>query len=438
MTAQPQQKRIAVIGCGVAGLTAAWLLSRKHTVHCFEKNNYAGGHTRTLTIPTGSDAGTQVDTGFIVMNHRNYPLFSEVLNQLDVELADSSMSFSYEDRKSGYAYAGNRIRNLCPTIGHWGNLEHLKLLRDLWRFARIGYRDLTEGRLRNESLGAYCQRRGFSTAFLQNYLYPMGAAIWSSPIRQMQDFPAEPYLHFLENHGLLRLSNRPQWRYVKGGSKTYVKALLRSMNASLSLAEAPASIRRIEQGVVLHMPDGQALEYDEVVIGTHADEALNLLEDPTPTESKLLGAWSYQANDVVLHTDIRQLPADRNLWSSWNFARESEHHNTHPVSVSYHMNQLQHLSTRHDYIVTLNPTRPISSSAVINSTQLTHPLYSFESLASQEPLRELNGTRHTWFCGSYMGYGFHEDAVRSAVEIAKKFDIELSGHAQPQSKERAA
>lgn len=433
MSTQTPPKRIAVVGCGVAGLTAGWLLSRKHSVQFFEKNNYAGGHTRTLTVPTGPDAGTPVDTGFIVMNHRNYPLFSEVLRQLDVELGDSSMSFSYEDQANGYAYAGNRIRNLLPSATYLAKLDHLKFLRDLWRFAKIGYRDLQAGSLAGETLGDYCTRRKFSQAFLHNYLYPMGAAIWSSPILQMQDFPAEPYLHFLENHGLLRLTNRPQWRYVKGGSKTYVAALLKSINAQVQLAQPPTSIQRIPNGVILHMPDGRALEFDEVIIGTHADEALRLLQDPSDEESRLLGTWRYQLNDVILHTDTRQLPADPKLWSSWNFVRETAHEDSHPVSVTYHMNQLQNLQTKQQYLVTLNPTRPIRESSVVNYTELTHPLYSFEALASQAPLRQLNGSQHTWFCGSYMGYGFHEDAVRSAVEIAASFGIELSDTHPPDS-----
>lgn len=417
--------KIAVVGCGVAGLTAAWLLSRKHEVHLFEKNNYPGGHTRTLDITDGPDAGTPVDTGFIVMNHRNYPHFTEVLRQLKVELADSSMTFSFNDTVSGYAYSGNSIGSLFPSLGYYFKPAHLAFVRDLWRFAKVGYRDLQSGYLAGRTLGEYCDERKFGNAFLHHYLYPMGAAIWSSPIQELREFPAQPYLHFLENHGLLRLTNRPQWKYVKGGSRTYVRAMLKTFKHQPQLNAAPQTIQRHEHGVSLLMQDGEALEFDHVVIGAHADEALKLLLDPSDAEQQNLGPWRYQPNTVTLHTDTTHLPHSSKLWSSWNFAREPGHSDQRPVSVSYYMNRLQDLQTERDYIVTLNTTRPIAGNCVINQTTLMHPLYSTESMATQPRLREMNGAQNTWFCGSYFGYGFHEDAVRSAVEVAQGFGIEL-------------
>ncbi|NQY32660.1 MAG: FAD-dependent oxidoreductase [Coraliomargarita sp.] len=429
-SAQPRQ-RIAVVGCGVAGLTAGWLLSRRHDVEFFEKNDYAGGHTRTLVVPDGPDAGTSVDTGFIVMNHRNYPLFSEVLRQLEVELDDSSMTFSFYDTKSGYAYSGNNIASLFPTIGHYFKPDHLRFALDLWRFAKIGYSDLQSGFLEGRQLGDYCAQRGFSEAFLNNYLYPMGAAIWSSPIQEMHAFPAQPYLHFLENHGLLRLVNRPQWKYVKGGSRTYVQAMLKQFDTQPHLNAAPECIQRTDTGVLLYMKDGRVLDFDQVVIGAHADEALKLLSDPSKEETANLGPWRYQANTVTLHTDSQQLPPNAKLWSSWNFVREPGHADTRPVSVSYYMNRLQRLQTEKDYIVTLNNTRPFAEGSVINSTELHHPLYSFESMSTQPQLNAMNGARNTWFCGSYFGYGFPEDAVRSAVEVAKGFGIGLDTTKRP-------
>jgi len=418
-------QKIAVVGCGVAGLTAAWLLGRKHEVHLFEKNNYAGGHTRTLTVLDGVDAGMAVDTGFIVMNHRNYPNFTKVLEQLGVELEDSSMTFSYHDQQTGYGYAGNSFASLFPSLAYYFKPQHLSLVKDLLRFARIGYRDLNSGYLEGKTLGKYCKKRRFGQAFLNHYLYPMGAAIWSSPIQKMHEFPAQPYLHFLENHGLLRLTNRPQWRYIKGGSRTYVSTMLSQFNNAPQLNAAPAGITRHEGGVTLITHDGESLEFDHVVIGAHADEALKLLVDPSKTEQKLLSPWRYQPNEVVLHTSVTHLPPDRKLWASWNFMREPGQSDNRPVSVSYYMNRLQNLQTKHDYIVTLNPGVPIPEAHVINRTTLTHPLYSFDSMKTQPQLKANNGARNTWFCGSYFGYGFHEDAVRSAVEVAQGFGIEL-------------
>lgn len=422
----PQRpQKIAVVGCGVAGLTAAWLLSREHDVHLFEKNDYAGGHTRTLRIGEGADKDLPVDTGFIVMNHRNYPLFTEVLKQLNVELADSSMTFSFYDRASGYGYSGNTLGTLFPRLSYFFKPSHLGLIRDLWRFARIGYEDLNSGYLEGKTLGGYFETRSFGKSFLENYFYPMGAAIWSSPVEQMQQFPAQPYLHFLENHGLLRLTNRPQWRYVKGGSRTYVEAMLKQFKNSPNLNAAPQGIERHENGVKLTTSNGETLDFDHVVIGAHADEALELLSDPSEEEKANLSPWRYQPNEVVLHTSLTHLPSDERLWSSWNFIREPGDGEERPVLVSYYMNRLQNLNSNQNYIVTLNAGSAIPEDKVINRTTLTHPLYSNEALASQPRLRAANGQRNTWFCGSYFGYGFHEDAVRSAVELAQGFGIEL-------------
>lgn len=417
--------RIAVVGCGVAGLTAAWLLQRKHEIHLFEKNDYPGGHTRTLEVPQDDGTNLPVDTGFIVMNHRNYPNFTKLLDQLKVPLADSSMSFSFHDTVSNYGYSGNSLGTLFPSMGYLFKSDHLQLIWSLIRFAKVGYRDLKSGFLNNKTLSDYCAERKFSGSFLNHYLYPMGAAIWSSPISEMHAFPAQPYLHFLENHGLLRLTNRPQWKYVKGGSNTYVKSMLKTFERPPNLNSAPTGIQRVPDGVRLHMRDGTTLNFDHVVIGAHADEALKLLTDPSTEETKNLSPWRYQQNTVVLHTDRSQLPKKRKLWSSWNFMREPAFDDERPVSVNYYMNQLQNLQTNKDYIVTLNTTRPIADDSIVNTTILTHPLYSFESMATQDRLRQMNGQQNTWFCGSYFGYGFHEDAVQSAVGIAQAFGIAL-------------
>ena len=417
--------RIAIVGCGVAGLTAAWLLQRRHEVHLFEKNDYPGGHTRTLKVSQDDGTDLPVDTGFIVMNHRNYPNFTKILKQLNVALADSSMSFSFFDAVSGYGYSGNSLSSLFPSISYFLKPNHLKLIGNLIRFAKVGYRDLQSGFLKGKTLSEYCAERKLGTAFLNNYLYPMGAAIWSSPIAEMHEFPAQPYLHFLENHGLIRLTNRPQWKYVKGGSQTYVRAMLKTFERPPNLNSAPASIQRIPDGIRLHMPTGATLNFDHVVIGAHADEALKLLADPSAEETSNLSPWRYQPNTVTLHTDSSQLPAEQKLWSSWNFVREPSFNDERPVAVSYYMNQLQDLQTDKHYIVTLNNTRPIADDSIINTTTLTHPLYSSESMATQDRLRQMNGQQNTWFCGSYFGYGFHEDAVQSAVEVARKFGITL-------------
>lgn len=421
--------KIAVIGSGVAGLTAAYLLNKKHAVTLIEKEDRIGGHTRTLTLSEGPDAGLAVDTGFIVMNLRNYPNFTRLLKELGVEIQKSCMTFSYHDAENNYGYAGTSLRGILPDLSYLFKRRHIALVSDLIRFAFIGYKDLKSGYLKEKTLGDYLDERKFGFEFQNSYLFPMGAAIWSSPMQKMRDFPAEPYLHFLENHGLLRLINPPQWYTVKGGSHSYVKAIVNTLKQKPKLDTTIKKIVRPENALCeIHYNSGEIEYYDHIVIATHADTALQLLGDPDPSEESRLSPWKYQDNRVILHTDTHFMPSKKALWASWNFLRmESESHDQKdaPVSVSYYMNRLQRLKTHTPYIVTLNPQKEIDPNKTINSTILTHPLYSFDALNSQQVLREKNGLRNTWFCGSYFGYGFHEDAVLSSVQLANAFDIHL-------------
>ena len=424
MNPATQKQRIAVIGSGVAGSTAAWLLSRGHEVHLFEKNKTLGGHTRTLMIEDGEDAGTPVDTGYIVMNHRNYPNFTQVLRELKVELADSVMSFSYYDRANHYGYCGKGICGLFPNPSYLAKPRHLALLRDLWRFARIGYADLQSGFLEGKTLHDYCLERNFCESFREHYLYPMGAAIWSSPVAQLRKFPAQPYLHFLENHGLLRLHNRPQWKYIPGGSCTYIDRMRTSLtNAPQTQAAVQRIARNQQNSVSILLADGSQHEFDQAVIATHADQALALLQNPTHEEVRCLSPWRYQDNTVTLHTDPTQLSRNRKLWSAWNFVRSPGDQDTRPVAVTYHMNQLQGIHSKTPYLVTLNQDGTIDPNKIINATTLAHPLYDFDSLATQPGLAAMNGSDRLWFCGSYFGYGFHEDAVLSAIDVARQLGI---------------
>ena len=421
--------KIAVVGSGVAGLTAAYLLNKKHDVTLIEKEDRVGGHTRTLTLSNGPDAGLPIDTGFIVMNLRNYPNFNRLLNELGVAIQKSCMTFSYHDAQNDYGYAGTSLRGVLPNLSYLFKQRHLSLVGDLIRFAFIGYKDLKNGYLKGKTLGEYLDERKLGSEFQYSYLFPMGAAIWSSPMLKMRDFPAEPYLHFLENHGLLRLINPPQWYTIQGGSHSYVKAILKTLKQAPKVDARIQKIVRPENAPCeIHYDTGAIEYYEHIVVATHADTALKLLGDADPSEEGRLSPWKYQDNQVILHTDTQFLPPKKALWASWNFIRkESETHSTEvaPVSVSYYMNRLQRLKTNRPYIVTLNPQKAIDPNKTINSTILTHPLYSFDALNSQQILREKNGLRNTWFCGSYFGYGFHEDAVLSSVQIANAFDIQL-------------
>ena len=423
MTPKPK-KKIAVVGSGVAGLSAAYWLNKKHDVYLIEKEDRIGGHTRTLEMSGGEDAGLAIDTGFIVMNLRNYPIFSRLLKELNIEIQKSCMTFSYFNHSDNYGYAGTSLIGLIPKLSYLFNLKHFALVGDLIRFAFIGHQDLKSGFLKGKTLGDYLDERHFCPEFQNAYLFPMGAAIWSSPMLKMREFPAEPYLHFLENHGLLRLINRPQWYAIKGGSHSYAKAILGKLKNKPRTSVSIKEIRRSSQDqVTLHYSDGQSENFDHVVIATHADTALELLGDADDTEKASLKPWHYQANTVILHNDTDFMPPSKSLWASWNFIRKRGDTNASPVSVSYYMNRLQRLKTKIPYIVTLNPQTQVDPEKMINQTILTHPTYSFDAIDSQKFLRSNNGRRNTWFCGSYFGYGFHEDAVQSSAAIANAFDI---------------
>ena len=416
---------IAVVGAGVAGLTAAYILQRKHRVTIFEKNDYAGGHTHTVTILDGPDKGTPVDTGFIVMNHRNYPLLTRLLGQLGVPLRDSEMSFSYWDEPTGLQYSGGGLNGLFAQRRNLVRPSFLRMVREIFRFFREAERDLAAGGLQEQTLGDYLGLGGYSDMFVRHHLIPMAAAIWSAPDHRMMEFPAESFLQFFHNHGLLTVNERPQWRTVVGGSHSYVKRMLADFKGEIRLCAPIVSVRRVGDRVSLTTAAGPGGEFDGVVIAAHADEALALLADPSDEERRLLGAWVYQPNDTVLHTDASAMPPLRRVWSSWNYTRERGSDPAGPAALSYWMNRLQGLQTSTPLFVSLNRRAPLAAERVVMRTVYHHPTYAHEALAAQGQLPTLNGKRRTWYCGSYFGYGFHEDAVRSGVQVAQSFGMDL-------------
>jgi predicted NAD/FAD-binding protein len=410
-----QPKKVAVIGSGVAGLTAAHLLQRKYQVTLYEKASRLGGHTNTVILPDGEDAGTPIDTGFIVMNHRNYPLLKQLFDQLGVELRDSNMSFGYHDRPSGLQYCGNGLDGLFAQRSNILRPSFHCMVRDTLRFFKTAGKDRDEDRLINESLGEYLERHRFGMAFINHHVIPMGSAIWSTPCRQMLEFPAKSFLQFFHNHGLLTIKGRPQWRTVVGGSCDYIERMKQSWNrVDIRLNAGITGIRR-DHRVRIFFEDREAENYDEVVIATHADQALGLLLDPGNREKELLGCWQYSRSRTVLHTDESVMPPLRKIWSSWNFQRREGDQ----TSLTYYMNLLQGLKTKKQYFVSLNPaTEP---KGIIREFDYEHPMYTRDALCKRAELKKLNGQNNTWFAGSYFGNGFHEDAVRSAVTVARSF-----------------
>ncbi|SDM01060.1 Predicted NAD/FAD-binding protein [Geoalkalibacter ferrihydriticus] len=420
----PNQK-IAVIGGGVAGIVTAYLLQKQHRVSLFEQNDYLGGHTNTIEITEGPDAGMAVDTGFIVLNDATYPLFQTFLARLEVATRKAEMSFGFQCLQTGLVYAGNNLNGLFAQRSNLVSPSFFRFLLEIARFGRTANADLAAGRVPELTLGDYLRQGRFSPFMIDNYLLPMAAAIWSTPALRVADFPAAAFLRFFSNHGLLSFRNRPQWRTVVGGSFAYVKAFQQTFSGQIHLKAGVEKVFRDREGVRLQFADGSAQRFDQVVIASHADQALRMLGDPSAEEWRLLSAWSYQRNHTVLHSDASLLPKQKAAWSAWNFTREAPGAQDQPVFVSYCMNLLQGLQAHQDYCVTLNRRQPLRPETVIAEFDYEHPQYSFAALSTQAQLPNLNGRRRSWFCGSYFGYGFHEDAVRSAVAVAADFGAGL-------------
>ncbi len=406
---------VAVIGGGVAGIVAAHLLQKTHQVTLFEQGDYLGGHTHTITIADGPDAGTPVDTGFIVFNEATYPYFIGFLAELGVPSRQTEMSFGFQCLESGFIYAGNTLSGLFAQRSNLLKPQFYRFLLEIGRFCRQGKIDVESA----EDLGSladYVRRHGFLPFMVDNYLKPMAAAIWSTPTAEVTAFPARAFLLFFRNHGLLDLWNRPAWRTVAGGSNSYVKAFTSFFTGTVRLKTQIQRVFRTDAGVQLHFADRHQETFDQVVMATHADQTLRLLGDPSREEMRLLSPWQYQENSTVLHTDLNVLPPMRRAWSCWNFRREPGSSSSQPAYVTYSMNLLQGLATSKQYLVTLNRPSPYDEKQVIARMTYHHPSYTNASMATQAILPTLNGVRNSWFCGSYFGYGFHEDAVRSSYQ----------------------
>lgn len=410
--------RIAVVGSGISGLVAAWLLSRRHEVVLYEANDYLGGHTDTHSVLVEGRT-LQVDTGFIVHNPKNYPLLTRLFETLGVSSQPTSMSFSVEDAASGLEYNATNLdtlfcqrRNLVSP-GFWG------MLRDLTRFYREAPA-LLEIAEEGPTLGEYLEAKRYGAAFRDQHLIPMASALWSSPSTEILRFPAKYLLQFMANHQMLRLDSRPTWSVVQGGSRRYIDAMTRNWNVEVRLSTPVRGVSRDPREVTLRTDAGTDA-FDHVVMACHSDQSLALLDDPGVVESTVLGAITYQANEAVLHTDARILPKNRKAWAAWNaFLPKSE---TGVCTVSYCMNILQGLDVETPLIVSLNRSAEIDPGKVLVRRDYHHPVYTRESVLAQKRKSEIQGANRTWFAGAYWGWGFHEDGIRSGVEVAKALGV---------------
>lgn len=409
--------RIAVVGSGIAGLSAAWLLSKRHEVTLIEAEPRAGGHSNTVDAQAGGRS-VPVDTGFIVYNTASYPNLIALLDHLSVPTAPTDMSFAVSLDAGGYEYAGSGIPALFGQPSNLLRPSHWQMLRDTLRFFREAPDLANAGSDPDLSLGDYLARAGYSEAFVARHILPMAAAIWSTPSQHVLDFPAVAFVRFFANHGLLQVAKRPQWRTVVGGSREYVRRLLADFNGNVILGDPVCRIAR-SPGRVSVATTRSELQFDACVIATHANDALSLLADPTHDERSLLGAFRYARNRAVLHTDASLMPRRLRLWSSWNYLGDGRGRDA-TLAVTYWMNTLQPLGEdAPDLFVTLNPPRDIDAQKTVAAFDYAHPMFDAAAMRAQRKLWSLQGARNTWFCGSYFGYGFHEDGLQSGLAAAE-------------------
>ncbi len=410
--------KIAVVGSGIAGLGAAWLLSREHEVVLFEAQDRLGGHTHTHRVV---QAGREysVDTGFIVFNRDNYPLLTRMFDELGVASQPTEMSFSVQDARSDLEYNATSLDGLFCQRRNLVSPRFWGMVRDILRFYREAPALLAlagDG----PSLGDYLAQGGYSPMFIEDHLVPMASALWSSPSAGVMDFPAKYLARFMDNHRMLQVQGRPGWRVVTGGSSSYLRALQAQWAVQVRLASAVRGIRRGADAVAVQTDAGEE-NFDQVVLACHSDQALALLADPSASETQVLGAMPYQTNDTVLHTDARLLPTRRKAWAAWSAYVPAQQ--GAPCTVSYCMNLLQGIESPEPFVVTLNRSQDIDPAKVIARMRYEHPVYSHASVAAQGRRGEINGVNRTWYAGAYWGFGFHEDGLRSGVDVARALGV---------------
>lgn len=415
------KKKIAIIGSGISGMSAAYFLQQAgHEITLFEKNDYIGGHSRTVSAQVaGKDI--PVDTGFIVYNEQNYPLLTKLFAHLQVATHASDMSFGISINDGWLEYGTKALINI---IG-----QKINLVRpDFWRMNRdiLFFNKNAEQYLQSDlTLGELLDEMQLGEWFRKYYLLPMGGSIWSTPTSEMLNFPAKTFIQFFKNHGLLTVNQQPKWRTVIGGSKNYVKKLTANFAQQIRLNTPITSVTRIAKAVEVK-PEGQPVElFDEVIFASHADQTLHMFENPTEEETKLLSAFKFYPNQMYLHKDLSLMPRNKKCWSSWVYLSKERDDQNPAVSLSYWMNNLQPLETEQPIIVTLNPAKEIAEEDIFDHYEFHHPAFSKEAIAAQQQIDEIQGKDRIWFCGAYLRYGFHEDGILSAAKIMAKMQIDL-------------
>lgn len=414
-------KNIAVIGSGIAGMSAAYYLSRRHRVFLFEKEARLGGHTHT--IPVDSAAGTvPVDTGFIVHNDRTYPNLVALMRELGVETQPSDMSFAVSCRRTGFEYSSHGIRGFFAQPSNVMRPGHYRLLTEILRFNREAPKLLADPRGVNMTLADFLESGRYHPELVERYLLPMAAAVWSASVHSIRSFPAYTLVQFFDNHGMLGINTHPKWKVLRGGSASYIAPLTAPYRERICLGQEIRTVRRSGHGATLVFADGRETPFDEVVFACHGDQILPLLECPTELERDILGRFRTSRNEVCLHTDASLLPKRKSSRASWNYLLNLE--GSEGATLTYHMNRLQSLDTPENYCVTLNANGSIDPARVVRQLTYHHPLYTREAIRAQGRWKEISGANRTHFCGAYWFYGFHEDGVNSGMRVARTLGVD--------------
>ena len=410
--------KIAVLGAGISGLGSAYLLSQKHEVDLYEKQNRLGGHARTTQInENGKRFG--VDTGFLVFNHETYPLLTKLFKELDVKIENSDMSFGFWDKASNVAYNAQTLGGVFFQKKNLFSPTHYKMIYDIMRFNKKANYDVDNDTAElDKNLSEYLADYG--TAFKERYLLPMGAAIWSTPSDEMQHFPTRTFLQFFKNHGLLGVTTQHQWLTVSNGSVNYVNKIKEKISGKIILKSSVTHITREKDGVTLHFSDGATKRYDKVVLAMHAPEALEILGDASENERDILGSFAYKENDALLHNDEKALYPDKKIYAAWNYKNGGK---ADAVTLSYWINRLQNISSNREYFVSLNEIDSLDK--VIERITYSHPQFNAAAIKAQELREEISGVNNTYYAGAYWRYGFHEDGLWSANNVAREFGCEL-------------